>query len=598
MASEVTKIDGSLDFSGGVNSYVVTTVQSERNPNGLRRNQVAWMDNCTVRGGGITQRTGWIKKGAIKCDLGWYQGSFMYSPLSNEYPYLMTSIGGKLYRIDVDNPSASIDLTAGFPAFQNPTANEVSYFVQAEQFLVIQAGDYVTNPLFWNGTSLSRSTGITNTAVASGTPGVNGLPPAGPMDYFMGRIWYAQGRTYSAGDIFGGLSGSLPNNSDALLNVTENPLSFGGDGFGVPSGSGNIRCLTHSANLNASLGEGQLIIFTREQVFSLTVPTTRALWIGADTNNKPMQTVIQINNGAVNQRSVVTVNGDLFFQSFEPSIRSLMTAVRYFDQWGNTPISINEQRILAFNDRSLMQFSSGIYFSNRVLQAVLPYVTPVGIAHKAIVPLNFDVISTLDTKLPPVWEGMYEGVNVLELVRGDFGGRERAFAVVWSEEDREIQLWELSDSSKFETDDNRVAWYVEFPAFTWGNEFAMKKMISAELWLDKILGTVFFQMDYRPDGDPCWYTWHKWQLCTAKNSCEDVHNPIATPYCTNLRESFRQTIMLPKPQNVCEPVSRRPANVGYQMQCRLGIKGWCRIRGLLLHAEPVEQRLYNDLVCS
>lgn len=598
---KLTQVDGSLDFSGGVNSYVVTTVQSERNPNGLRRNQLAWMDNATVRSGGITQRTGWIKKGKIQCDLGWYQGSFMYSPLDSEYPYLISSIGGKLYRIDVDNPGAAIDMN---PTLRNPSTTEVAYFVQAEQFLVIQAGDYATNPLFWDGATLRRSTGV-NAAATSGQQNVSFLPPAGPMDYFMGRIWYAQGRTYSAGDIIGGPSGVLPNGSDAVLNVTENPLAVGGDNFSVPSGVGNIRCLTHNANLNASLGEGQLLIFTREQVFALTVPITRANWIGATANNGPLQTVVQMNNGAVNERSVVAVNGDLFFQSLEPSIRSLQTAVRYFDQWGNTPISVNEQRILAFNDRSLMRFSSGIYFDNRVLQTVLPYLTPVGVAHSAVVPLNFDVISTLDTKLPPVWEGMYEGLPILELVSGDFGGKQRAFAVIWSEMDQEIQLWELTDYSKFEKEDytvtkggDRVSWYIEFPAFTWGEEFKLKRLVSGELWIDKLYGTVFYQMDYRPDGDPCWYPWHKWELCTARNTCEDVHTAAASPYCVDLRESFRQTIMLPKPQVVCEPVSMRPANVGYQFQCRLTIKGWCRIRGLILHAEPVEQRLYNDLVCK
>lgn len=601
--SDIILIDGSLDFSGGVNSYAVTTVQSERNPNGLRRNQLAWMSNCTVRGGGITQRTGWEKKGTIKCALGQYQGSYMYHPLSDFNPYIMASIGGKLYRVDVDNPGAAIDLTAGYPQFQNPPDAEIAFFVQAEQFLVIQAGDYLTNPLptlplFWDGSSLRRSIG-TNPAATSGQQNISFLPAAGPMDYFMGRIWYAQGRNYSAGDIVGGPSGIiLPSHVDSILNVTENPLCVGGDGFTVPAGSGNIRCLTHTANLNSALGEGQLVIFTREEAFALTVPVTRTDWVGANTDNAPLQTVVQMNNGAVNARSMVSVNGDLFFQSFEPSIRSLMMAVRYFDQWGNTPISINENRILAFNDRSLMRFSSGILFDNRVLQAVLPFTCPVGVAHKAIVPLNFDVISTLDTKLPPVWEGMYEGLDVLELLTGDFGGRERAFAVVWSERDYEIQLWELTDSSRFENGDNRVSWYTEFPAFTFGDEFQLKKLVSAELWIDKLLGTAYFQMDYRPNGQACWFPWHKWQLCSAKNTCEDVHNPDGcSPYPQALRESFRQTITLPKPPVVCEPVMGKPAYIGNQFQCRLTIKGWCRIRGILLKAESVEQKMYDDIVC-
>jgi hypothetical protein len=592
---EVIKVDGSLDFSGGVNSYLTTTVQSANNPNGLTRSQLSWLDNATVRGGGITQRTGWLNQGKVNCVLGQYQGSFMYAPLDEENPYIVSSIAGRIYRIDVDNPGAAVEITAGYPALQNPPGNPISYFEQAEQFLIIQAGDYATLPLFWDGTTMSRSIG-TNPAATQGQQGISFLPPAGPMCYYMGRLWYAQGRVYSAGDIVGGPSGILPNKSDALLNVTENPLAVGGDGFTVPAGSGNIRSLTFNAAQNASLGQGQLIIFTREEVFALTVPVTRTDWVNAGSGTAPLQTVIQLGNGAVNNRSVVAVNGDLFFQSFEPSIRSLMTAVRYFDQWGNTSISVNENRILAFNDRSLMAASGGIYFDNRVLQCVLPYTCPVGTAHKAIIPLNFDVVSTLETKLPPVWEGMYEGVNVLELLVGDFGGLQRAFAMVWSDADQNIQLWELTNYSRTDGADNRVQWYIEFPAFTWGNEFELKKLVSAELWIDKLLGTVEFQMDYRPNCSPCWFPWHKWQLCTARNTCEDVHNP--TPYCTPLSESFRQTINLPKPPPVCEPVMSKPSDIGYQFQTRLTIKGWCRVRGLLLKAEHVDQKLWDNMPCN
>jgi hypothetical protein len=432
--------------------------------------------------------------------------------------------------------------------------------------------------------------------VGANTP-YNELPPAGPMCYYMGRVWYAQGRVYTAGDIVGGPSGTLPNHSDSVLKVTESPLAVGGDGFTVPSGAGNIRALTYYANLNASLGQGQLVIFTRSEVFALTVPVTRTDWIGITSSNMPLQSVIQISNGAVNQRSIVAVNGDLFFQSFEPSIRSLMTAVRYFDQWGNTSISINENRIFAFNNRELMRFSSGILFDNRLLECVLPFICPVGVAHRAIIPLNFDVISTLDTKLPPVWEGMYEGLNFLELNSGDFGGLGRAFGFTWSEFDQSIHLNELTDYSRVDQNDNRVEWYIESPSFTWGNEFEMKKLVGGDLWIDKLFGTVFFQIDYRVNGNPCWFPWHKWQLCSAKNCVEaSVHCP--TPYPIDFRESFRQTIGLPKPPAVCETVMGVPSYVGYQFQVRLTIKGWCRIRGIFLHAEPWVKRLYDAMPCT
>lgn len=708
----ITLVDGSVDFSGGVNSYLTTTIASERNPNGLARNQVSWMDNATVRGGGITQRSGWQKRGNFPDGaIGLYQGKFMYEP-DSENPYEVVAVGGHLWKMDVDNPSAAVDLSSQF-GVSLPSNLDRYYFAQAEQFLVVQPGDLTHLPLFWDGATLRKSLGLSGIGIdlapygdgtnvygvfgftSSAAPGIfppvgsnlivattdtshvgavgtllftlSGyttnagqsavtsyaavtsswqivnvipntsvemkllgasvagyavnvswwtltnppsqfvagtpeIPPAQSMDYFMGRLWYAQLRQFAAGDIVFGSSGTQQYAfRDSVLKVTENPLAIGGDGFSVPTNSGNIRAIRHSANVNTQLGQGQLFIFTRKSIYSISVPVSRLDWTKAGNatsgnTDMPLMTVVQITNGSVNDRSIAAQNGDLFFQSFEPAVRSLITAVRNFSEWGNVPISINENRILQFDDRSLLQFSSGVSFDNRVLETALPMLTPVGTAHKAIIPLNFDVISTLERKLPPVWEGMWEGLNVLELDAGDFGGRQRCFATTWSDVDRHLQLWEITNAEKFDSPDNRVVWYVEFPSYTWGDEFQMKKLVSAEIWLDRIFGEVNFTLDYRPDCDPCWYPWNKWKLCTARNSCEDVHQPNCL-YPTGFGESFRQTISMPLPPNVCQSIMNRPANVGFQFQPRLAIKGFCRIRGILLKAEKVDQEMYSDMVC-
>ena len=107
-------VDGSVDFSGGVNSYVAPTIATEQNPNGLKRNQLAWMDNATVRGGGITQRPGWKKLGVYpKGATGKYQGKFLYEP-DDGYPYIIAVIGGNVWKIDPDNPQNGTNLSATF----------------------------------------------------------------------------------------------------------------------------------------------------------------------------------------------------------------------------------------------------------------------------------------------------------------------------------------------------------------------------------------------------------------------------------------------------------------------------------------------------
>lgn len=592
--------DGALDWSGGVNSIRVTTIQSERNPNGLPRNSLAWLDNATVRDGGITCRAGFNPIATIDPGSGIFQGKFLYAPIGQN-PYQVYSISGHIIRVDCETGEVR-DLTNEFPSNVpqfNPDGETQAFFVQAEKFLVIQAGDGATLPFFWDGQILTRSKGITNTAVAPGTPGVNEIPAATEMDYFMGRIWYAQDRRVSAGDIVRGPSGTLANDfEDSVLNVTESPMVLGGDGFTIPSSDGTvIRALKHSANIDAALGQGRLFIFTRKAIYALNVPVTRTDWIGSTNANQPLMTVVQLNNGSVNGRSVVAVNGDLFFQSLEPGIRSLNQSTRFFGQWGNIPISANENRILQYNNRALLRHSTGIYFDNRMLQSALPESTSQGVVHRALIPLDFTPISGFGEQKAPNWEGMYEGIDIFQMNVGDFGGRERAFATVRSQLDKTMQLWEITNSAKFDkNDENRITWIMEFPSFTWGDETALKRLVGAELWIDRLFGTVQFIMEYRPDGQACWIPWHVWKKCSTENTPETVDNPSGYPKKPCL-ETYFSTMTLPKPRdNICTATGR-PSNQGYQFQPRLIITGFCRVRGLYLHAEPMVRKLYDKITC-
>lgn len=583
-----------MDFTDGIDSNRVPTVQSDLNPNGLKRTQLAWLTNGTVRGGGISQRTGWQPL-LENIGPGLWQGGYLYDPQVGN-PYLVCSVGGNIYMVLLEAPYTVTNLSATF-GLTNPPSAERAFFCQGEEFLVIQAGDYYTAspptlPLFWDGTTLKRSAGIINAS----DPG-NQLPAATCMDYYMGRIWFAQGRTYGAGDIIGNqTSGHVAYGyRDSILAVTECPLITGGDNFSIGAKYGNIRALAHTAQLDTALGEGNLFVFTRTAVFALTVPVARDDWTAIDRDKMPLQRVVQVKYGATSDTSVVQVNGDLFYQSMEPGIRSLTLAVRFYQQWGNKQISANLDRIMRFVDRSLLDFASGIEFNNRLLQTSLPFDTPVGVAHKAIVPMDFDPIGTWDANSNPSWDGHYEGLDVLQLFEADFGGRQRAFCTVVSRTIGTIDLWEITDYERRENGDNRVTWIIESPAYTFNQQFNMKQLESGELWIDKLFGTVDFSVDFRPDNDPCWYPWHVFQLCAARNVTEGYTTSYPTD---NYRESYRANVAFPRPPHVCAANNQRPIDRGYQFQVRITIKGWCRIRAILLHAKPLEKQPFEGLVCQ
>lgn len=600
MKSGTRIVDGSVDFSYGIDSSVSPTIRTQENPNGLPRNALSWLVNGDVRTNGILTRTGWQPLCTVDSGTGLYQGGWMYEPdFAN--PYLVLCVGGRVLQIRVDTDNSVNDITGSASL---PPTYPLYHFAQGEQFLVIRPADGITLPVFWDGSNTSTSIGINNRAVAPGSPGVNEIPAGnGPLIYYMQRLWYADGRRFSAGDIVRGNSGTAPYNyRDSILNVTENPLvlSLQGDGFTVPTNAGNIRAFAYPIQLDEVLGQGPLFVFTPKQIYAQTVPVTRTDWIGANDSNQPIQRVVMNTNGAVGDRCIVAVNGDLFYQSRDPAIRSFTMAVRYFQQWGNRPISNNIIRALQFNDRSLMRTASGIEFDNRVWQTILPKVGSRGTVFQGIAALDLDPISTLKQDKLPAWQGMYEGVDFLQLFEGDFGGLQRAFAVVESRLDHSIQVWELTTASRTEDGDKRTTMLIEFPAFdgsSMGSSlFEMKELDGCTIWADKMAGTIDFTLTYRVDQNPCEFPWATWQKCFARDSCEDTTQNVCYPL-TTLREGYGIPMGMPKPKAQCQQGVKRPSTLGFSFQPVLRVKGWCRIRGIEIYMITRDLASYQDLIC-
>lgn len=620
MASDTRITTGQSSFEYGVDSSKVPLVQSSANPNGLPRNALAWGDNITVRGGGIKPRSGFQPLCRVHDGSALYQGGWLYdNGALDGFPYLMLSIGGRMFQVRVDTDNSIKDVTG---VYADPATAPQAYFVQGERFMVKQSGDGVTLPLFWDGVQLRRSNGILGPGhvpfIGSGTglTPFNELPAATSMCYYMGRIWYAQNRKFTAGDIVDNtFSGTLQYNfDDSILKVTENPLALGGDGFSLPAQAGNVRALTYPIALDQTLGQGPLFVVTPKQIYSLTVPVTRADWIAADTNNQPLLAVVMNTNGGVSERGIVPVNGDLFYPSLEPAIRSFFMALRYFQTWGNGVISNNLNRVMQFNDRSLMHVTPGISFQNRLLMGILPQQSVSGIVFKSIAVLDLDPVSTLQDQKPPAWEGMLEGINVLQLFEGDFGGRQRAFAVVVSQVDGSIQVWEITTADKFDnqansplsTGDKRIQLYCEtpsldyseYPAKSGGGTFALKELDGLDLWLDSVFGDVIVNVQFRPDEDACWHDWATIKVCSARNTCEDSNSPVCYP-TSPAQTGYRMPLAFPKPTNTeCSTGNNRPATQGYKFQLRFNVTGYARIRGYHLHALPKDATPFYNMICT
>jgi len=605
-------VTAQLDFSQGVNSNVIPIRTSDGIPHGLGDGQLSWANNCVVRGGGISPRFGWVPvvtrippPGDVVVLPSVFQGGFFYQPDYAE-PQLIIAMNGKIYRVRTDT-DFSVELVVG------PLLDSFStqyYFAQAEKWLVIQDGTLTNKPLFF---STNDDGSVTTLVQSRGFVGVNDptnqIPPAGPMDYYQQRLWYGFGRFYAAGDIvFNKTSGTAPNDyRDSVLAVTENPVPSGGDAFVTPITSGNIRWLRHAANLNTQLGETNLFIGTRNAIFACNAPITRDDWTKATLDLMPLQTVALLGAGAYSDRGATPINNDVLFASTpNGDVRSLRTAILNFQQPGQIPISNNINRVLAFNDRALLHLTSSVYHDTRFLQTVLPYATPVGTGFKAIASLDFNPLSSLQETLPPVWDGVWEGLSILQLYQANIGGRDRCFAAVAGEfaSIGQIELWELTTTEKFNENSSGVArteWSFETASYAWGDAHKLKELETFKFWIDRLVGTCEFRLQWRPDSYACWLPWRSWKECAAKDCTELLDDPCSgsgyptpvEPFC----ELFKTTMTMPKPPTTCIPSSGRPANQAYTFQLRLTVKGWCRVRGLFGYALPKVEAPFSGIIC-
>jgi hypothetical protein len=423
---------------------------------------------------------------------------------------------------------------------------------------------------------------------------INQIPAATAMAYYVGRIFYAQGKVINYGDVTGSLSGTAENNYlDAVLSVTQNPFILGGGGFAMPSGNDNITGLAIPQMINAALGQGLLNIGTANGVFALQVPQDQTQWDSLTASNPPQIFVVQQSNGFANDWCVSSVNGDLWFQSYLADIRSLLTAVRYFQQWGNVSLSSNEQRILELVNTNLLFFASSIYFNNRLLNTTYPQETPYGVVHPALIPLDLTTISTLEQQDSPNWEGQNEGLQIFQMTTATYGNLLRAFMTVLSTQNPgQMESWEIVPGQIGDvgpTGPSRIEWQFSTCSFTFGELFKLKELLAGEIWIDEIEGVVDFEIEYCPDGSSCFYPWSAFSVCT-----QTVNNTTYPP--TILSPGTRKPLVLPKPPQACAGENSRPSNIAYEFQLRVTVRGQCRFRGVKLHAQMVRRPLYEGLI--
>ncbi len=597
-------IDGQVEFSKGVETHEA--------PSRVPRNQMCNLVNAQTRTDYIGPRPRW-KQVALSFASGGDETAFASGLFQGFHDYipatanaqLVFSVSGRLWAVDALGTGAVGELLL---PDANPVALRHVWFEQAECFLIIQ--DNQSKPMIYDGASVRRSNvSGTGGVDADGTPRYE-VPVGNVMCYSGGRLWVTlpDGQSFVAGDgVFGPTGTEVYGSRDSVLRFTENEYLAGGKAFAVPSNLGPIAAMRNLGNLDTSLGQGPMQVFTASGAFSIDAPLNRDLWA---LLQNPIKTVSLMQYGFLSQESTVNVNGDLWGRALN-GIRSFMIARRDFGSWANRAMSHEASKWLERDDVQLLRYCSAATFDDRLLTTVGPqYDRERGVYHSGLVSLDFHPITAIAQVEQPTWDGMWHASwgQLLQLHSFTFKGIEYCFAAVLSTADenghRFIQLWQLmTDRGPDVSEDGteyRIQRVLESPRFDFApsgsSRLELKKLEASDTWLSQVSGTVDIWLYYRPDEYPCWFFWKHWQICARTRRCpDDVLAPGDT--CLrglNLKPQFRARIGSLRPPDNVIPDTGLVARDAYGFQYRMEIEGDCDLTAVRLLALRIVEQTFGS----
>jgi hypothetical protein len=458
--------------------------------------------------------------------------------------------------------------------------NGAQYYIRA-----IPETNQQTNPNDLWLINLSEATGlIANGSVINTVPE---LPPGRMGAYGQGQTWMSlvDGNSFVVSDISRGPSGTVAEDRrDSVLKTVD--ITFGGGKFSIPYTGSIITSITFVPKLDASLGQGPVQIGTNIGIFSANAPVDFGITsgIGDSVLPTPILPATFIGPGPSGQNSTILVNGDTFFRTVD-GISSLILARREFNTWGNSPVSEEvEDRILSLDDKSLLPYGTADFFNNRVEYAVSPQASPGGVLHAGAVVMNTDTVSSLSDKSPPVYDGLWTGVNILQFVKGIFDGVQREFAFTYNVSTAKIELWELLQDGVAQFDN------FAFP-ITWGFESASlfkeskpmnvkARLDTGELAIDQVVGTLGIRIWWRSD-QGCWNLWKSFSICADR-----AGTPGYWP---------RITLGEP-PSDNCTETS--PQREGYTFQVKILFTGYARLLRANFKASEVATPEFEPITCD
>lgn len=545
--------DGQFNARGGVTSAFT--------PDDVPTNALAWAKNVSIRGGKPKTRPPLIERARLP--RGRLQG---ISHFSSAGGVLVCHVDGVLYRITVRGSAFSIQQipTTFFNSARLPTA----WMQETDGSLVIQDGQ--SSAIIYDGSSTRRADREKNE-----------VPLGRQMAYGNGRLWVATNLGLVAGDI-------KTNDFQSELLFTEtNYLLGGGAHYMAKQPTG----LAFMPIADTATGLGSLIAFTTGNTESFRAEVaSRDLW----GEIPGFRTEVLPEIGAASHHAIVRVNQDIYFRSSDGAIRSFRSARAEINSPGNAPISREVARLLDFESRDLLRDASAIHFDDRILFTASPCFGPRGqIVFRDLVSLDTSPMSSNQGKLPPLYDGEWEGARFTRLVKGMFDGEERAFALS-CDPDGISRIWEIMRSGRADRSTvgaSRIKSAVEYRRFNFNVPNDLKQLSLCRVHLAEISGDGTIEVQFRADHSPQWVKWgeHTFSAMTAEPGATGGPRPLK-----NIHPQYRSAVGVFTPPDTIDGVSFRSVSVGYAFQIRLVWTGSVQIDRIELFARLCDESMQTE----
>lgn len=585
-------VDGSVDFSGGQDSSKI--------PDRIAKNAYYAGVNVTTKNGALNPRLPFFR-----LDLGIQEGSVT---LPNLYERSFEDIfrsgkfqGAAPYVVGPD--FYIVMLVSGVIFFVNQVTNEVSVveiedgeslnehadrlsISLAGRFLVIH--DYPAYPVIIEGATARRANPL-DLEVPISTIGT----------YNQNRLFVANaGNEFTAGDPAG--SRVAPEAPITFLELFTIGSPFFGQIFQLPTSDPNypITAMTFLQTADTATGIGPLLVSTEKAIYSFQTQNPRVLWEAGQFGSNFTYDV-----GIAGPKAFAHVRSDLFFLSSEGEVHSLSMSRDAQNTWSKIPISREVQNWLKYYDKNLIRFGVMTYFNNYLFVAANPYRVRVkdtqgnpitDYAHGGFVMLNMANISKLGSASAPVWDGLWTGVQPMDILVSN----KRCF-VISKDGGGVNEIWEVKTEPDFDRSGKftrPITGKVYTREYDSGDPFQNKEPHSIDVALADLQGNVSLDIKYKPSHSSVFLPWRlfkhtaPYKICGIPNG-KEVNGLV--PHQLRVLN-----LGGPSSQDDCDPISSTFYRLYQKLQFLFVFRGknW-RMDAFKLKSVFVDQS-DNEVLCS